>query len=121
MPVSNKGIYENPAKSPYNFERYDSDLERLLMAKLEADAQVVKWQKRHGISIRWIDPHGRQCNYRPDFLVEYADGSKKLIEVKGLALMDSPSVMRKRRAAEEWCRHRAMQYEIATMETRTAP
>ena len=115
MPVSNKGIYENPTKSPYNFERYDSDLEQRMMAKLEADAAVVKWQKRHGISISWIDPNGRQGNYRPDFLVEYADGSKKLIEVKNPALLDSPSVRRKRSAAEEWCRRRGMQYEIATI------
>ena len=115
MPISNRGIYETPAKSPYSFERYDSDLERKMMEKLEADAEVVKWQKRHGISIRWIDPHGRQCNYRPDFLVEYTDGRKTVIEVKNPALMDSPSILRKRSAAEEWCRRRDMQYEIATI------
>ena len=116
MPISKRGIYEAPAKSPYSFERYDSELERKMMAKLEADAAVVKWQKRHGISIRWIDSRGRQRNYRPDFLVEYSDGGKALVEVKNPALMDSPSVRRKRSAAEEWCRRRGMAYELATID-----
>ena len=115
MPISNRGIYDAPSKSPYNFEKYDSDLERKMMAKLEADNEVVRWQKRHGISIRWIDSRGRQCNYRPDLLVEYTDGRKVVIEVKNPAMMDSPSVLRKRSAAQEWCRKRGMEYEIATI------
>ncbi len=115
MAISKRGIYEAPAKSPYNFERYDSYLEREMMARLERDAEVVRWQKRHGISIPWIDAHGRQCNYRPDFLVEYTDGRKVVVEVKNPALMDSPSVQRKESAAREWCRKRGMSYELATV------
>lgn len=115
MAISKRGIYEAPQKSPWSFERYDSDLERRMMAKLEADGEVAKWQKRHGISIRWIDARGRECNYRPDFLVEYVDGRKALIEVKNPAMMDSPSVRRKRSAAEQWCRKRRMRYELTTV------
>lgn len=115
MPVSNRGIYEDPQKSPYSLERYDSDLERRMMAQLEQDNEVVRWQKRHGISIPWIDARGRRCNYRPDFLVEYTDERKALIEVKDPSRMDSPAVLRKRSAAEEWCRKRGMTYEIATI------
>lgn len=115
MAVSNRGIYEAPQKSPYSFERYDSDLECQMMARLEGDSEVAKWQKRHGISIPWIDAQGRKCNYRPDFLVEYTDGRKGVIEVKAAALIDSVAVQRKRRAAEEWCRRRGMTYEIATI------
>lgn len=115
MPISKRGIYEAPTKSPWSFERYDSDLERRMMARLESDAAVAKWQKRHGISIPWIDTRGRKCNYRPDFIVEYTDGRKVLIEVKNPALFDSPAVQRKRSAAEEWCRKRGMFYELATI------
>ena len=115
MAISKRGIYENPVKSPYNLERYDSDLERRMMIKLDCDAEVAKWQKRHGISIPWIDARGRKCNYRPDFLVEYDDGRKVLIEVKNPAMMDSAAVLRKRSAAEEWCRKRGMKYEITTI------
>ena len=85
------------------------------MVRLEADPEVVKWQKRHGISIRWIDANGRQSKYRPDFLVEYADGRKAIIEVKDPSKMDSQAILRKRRAAEEWCRKRGMTYEMATI------
>ena len=113
MPISKRGIYEVPAKSPYSYEAYQSDMERRMMARLEADAEVVKWQKRHGISIRWIDANGRQSKYRPDFLVEYADGRKTIIEVKDPSKMDSQAILRKRRAAEEWCRKRGMTYELA--------
>ena len=115
MAISRRGIFESPSKSPYSFERYDSGLECQMMARLERDSEVAKWQKRHGISIPWIDSHGRKCNYRPDFLVEYADGRKAIIEVKNPALFDSPAVLRKRSAAEEWCRRRGMTYEMATI------
>ena len=115
MPISKKGIYETATKSPWSFERYDSDLERKMMTKLESDSEVVKWQKRHGISIPWIDAQGRKCNYRPDFIVEYNDGRKALIEVKDPSRMDSPAVLRKRRAGEEWCHKRDMSYELATI------
>lgn len=115
MAISKRGIYEAPAKSPYSFERYDSDLERRMMVTLEQNSEVAKWQKRHGISIPWIDTHGRRCNYRPDFVVEYTDGRKILLEVKNPAMIDSPAVLRKRNAAEEWCRVRGMTYELATI------
>ena len=115
MAISNRGIYEDPAKSPWSFERYDSDLERKMMARLEYDSEVAKWQKRHSVSIPWIDTQGRKRNYRPDFIVEYTDGRKTIIEVKNPAMMDSPSILRKRRSAEEWCRRRGMAYEIATI------
>ena len=115
MPISKRGIYETPTKSTWSYERYDSDMERRMMARLEADPEVAKWQKRHGISIPWIDTRGRRCNYRPDFIVEYTDGRKVLIEVKDPSRMDSPEVLRKRSAAEAWCRRRKMTYELATM------
>ena len=115
MAISKRGIYEAPAKSPYSYETWESDMERRMMARLEADTEVSKWQKRHGITIRWIDSQGRQRNYRPDFLVEFADGRKAIIEVKDPSKIDSQAVQRKRRAAEEWCRRRGMAYELATL------
>lgn len=115
MAISKRGLYRNPKKSPYNFEKYDSELEHLLMQNLDSDPDVSKWQKRHGISIPWIDTHGRKHQYRPDFLVECSDGTKKLVEVKDPRLIDSQEVQRKRRAAESWCQMRGMRYEIKTL------
>jgi hypothetical protein len=51
----------------------------------------------------------------PDFLVEYEDGRKVIVEVKDPSRVDSNDVQRKRKAAEIWCRQRNMEYVIATI------
>lgn len=116
MAISKRGNYENPTKSPYSFEKYDSILERKMMSRLEEDAEVVKWMKRHDISIPWIDVNGRKHNYRPDFLVQYRDGTIKIIEVKDPTRIESDTVQRKRTAAEAWCRKRNITYELSTID-----
>ena len=115
MAISKHGEFKNPSKSPYNFERYQSDLERRMMDRLEADPVVKKWMKRHGISIPWIDGQRHQRRYLPDFIVEYDDGRKAIIEVKDPTRIDSDDVQRKRKAAEMWCKQRSMEYIVATI------
>ena len=115
MAVSERGMFADPVKSAYNFERYDSALEREMMERLEADASVRKWTKQHGIKIHWTDARNRRHSYRPDFLVEYVDGRQELLEVKGAHLIDSPAVQRKAEAARLWCGQRGMEYVIATI------
>ena len=115
MAISKRGSFENPRKSPWNFERYDSELERRTMERLERDSAVAKWMKRHGVSIPWIDAQNRQRRYVPDFLVEYADGRIALLEVKDASRIDSDDVKRKRSAAELWCKKRGMEYIIYTI------
>ena len=114
MAISKRGRH-TPQKSPYNFEVYDSHLEELYMMKMDADPFVAKWMKRHGISIPWIDTQKHQRRYRPDFLVEYADGSIAIVEVKDPSRMDSPEVLRKRKAAEMWCKRRGIEYKVTTL------
>lgn len=116
MAISKHGDFWNPKKSPWNFEKFQSDLERKMMVKLEADPFVKKWMKRHGITIPWIDGQKHQRRYVPDFLVEYEDGEKKIIEVKDPSRIDSNEVQRKRKASEIWCKQRGMEYIIATIE-----
>lgn len=113
MEISKHGMFSNPRKSPFNFERYQSDLERRMMLRLESDPTVKRWMKRHGISIPWIDGQKHQRRYVPDFLIEYTDGRKALIEVKDPSRIDSDDVKRKRKAAEMWCKQRRMEYVIA--------
>ncbi len=115
MAISKHGDFSNPKKSPWNFEKYRSDLERRMMVRLESDPHVVKWMKRHGITIPWIDGQKHQRRYVPDFLVEYEGGEKTIIEVKDPSRVDSNDVQRKRKAAEIWCRQRAMEYVLATI------
>ena len=115
MAISKHSDYPNPTKSPWSFERCQSDLERLMMARLERDPTVAKWMKRHGITIPWIDGQKHQRRYVPDFLVEYTDGHKAVVEVKDPSRMDSNDVQRKRKSAEMWCKQRGMEYVIATI------
>ena len=42
MAISIRGEYDKPQKSPWNFEHYHSDLERLIMERLERYTHVVK-------------------------------------------------------------------------------
>ena len=115
MAISNHSLVWNPTKSPWNFERCQSDLERRMTVRLEKDPTVARWMKRHGISIPWIDGQKHQRRYVPDFLVEYVDGHKAIIEVKDPSRIDSNDVQRKRKAAEIWCKQRGMVYEVATI------
>jgi hypothetical protein len=115
MAISKHGEYKTPGKSPWSFERYQSDMERRMMDRLERDPHVAKWMKRHGITIPWIDGQKHQRRYVPDFLVEYVDGLKAVIEVKDPSRIDSDDVQRKRKAAEMWCKQRQMEYMIATI------
>lgn len=112
MPGIERGNYDAPKKSAWNFEVYDSGQERSMMERLDADPAVRKWTKRHGIAIAWTDSRHRKHSYRPDFLVEYGDGSLALIEVKAANRVDSQEVQRKRQAAERWCQVRGMDYSI---------
>ncbi len=116
MAISKHGEFPNPKKSPWNFERFQSDLECRMMARLEKDPTVVKWMKRHGITIPWIDGQKHQRRYVPDFLVEYSSGEKAVLEVKDPSRLESNDVQRKRKAAEIWCKQRGMEYVLATVE-----
>jgi hypothetical protein len=42
-------------------------------------------------------------NYLPDFLVVYHDGTRKLIEVKRMDKIANAVVLKKSKAAREWC------------------
>ncbi len=116
MAISKHGTYPDPKKSPYNFEKYDSKLELAMMEKLDADPVVSKWMKRHGITIPWVDVQKHMRRYWPDFIVEYVDGHRVILEVKDPSRVDSDEVKRKRKAAEMWCKRRGMEYVIATVE-----
>ena len=115
MVISKHGRFDNPKKSPWNFENFQSGLEQRMMARLEDDPHVLKWMKRHGITIPWIDGQKHQRRYLPDFLVEYEGGRKVIVEVKDPSRLDSDDVLRKRKAAEIWCKQRAMEYIVATI------
>lgn len=77
---------------------------------------VVKWMKRHGITIPWVDVQKHMRRYCPDFIVEYIDAHKVILEVKDPSRIDSDEVKRKRKATEMWCKRRGMEYVVATVD-----
>jgi hypothetical protein len=114
MPTSEHGDLEDPKKSAYSVERYDSSWEREYMKRLEKDNTIAKWTKNHGITIQYVTEAGNVRGYRPDFLVERIDGEKELHEVKGRQFLDNPDTKRKHEAASNWCRKRRMSFIVIT-------
>jgi hypothetical protein len=106
------GEYENLQKSPYNLEYYDSSWELEYMKELEADENVSKWTKNHGIRIPYFTPENKFRTYTPDFLVEYTDGKIELVEMKGEHLLNNPVTRRKMEFAKKWCDARGIKYRI---------
>ena len=114
MPVSERGDFENPKKSAYSVERFDSNWERQYMVQLDRDKTVSKWTKIHGINIEYITEAGNKRGYRPDFLVQKIDDTIELHEVKGGHFLDNPDTKRKFEAAKNWCRKREMRFIVVT-------
>jgi TnsA endonuclease-like protein len=109
-----RGDFENPKKSAYSVERYDSSWEHEYMKRLDKDRTVVKWTKNHGIAIQYVTEAGNVRGYHPDFLIERGDGRKELHEIKGGQYLQNPDTIRKHEAAKNWCTKRAMSFLVVT-------
>ena len=102
-------------KSPYNYEKMDSDDEKAYAEELETDDSVLAWTKKHGISIKYRNKKGGISRYFPDFLVRRKNQTHlELIEVKGAHLRYDPNTDLKKKAAENWCKQRGMTYKLHT-------
>ena len=104
--------FEDPKKSPYTLEYYDSSWEQEYMKELEGDDSVSKWTKNHGLRIKYFNADNKFKTYVPDFLVEKTDGSIELVEMKGTHLLKNPDTMKKIEFAKKWCEARKMKYRI---------
>jgi hypothetical protein len=114
MPTSERGDFENPVKSAYSVERYDSSWELQYMKRLERDKTVAKWTKSHGIAIQYVTEAGNVRGYHPDFLIEKVGGVVELHEVKGGQYLTNPDTLRKHEAARNWCLKRGMTFLVIT-------
>ena len=101
-----------PKKSAYSLEYFDSEPEKRFMDYLEENDKVAKWTKNHGISIPYLNIDDRLAHYRPDFLIEYVDGTQEIVELKGSHLIDNPITIKKSQAAKEWCKKRGIKYTL---------
>jgi len=112
--LTNTGVFENPKKSPYSLEYWDSSWEFEYMKELESDSSVAKWTKNHGIRIIYFTEQNKFRTYNPDFLVEYTDGRIEIVEMKGGHLIKNPETKKKKEFADKWCEARGMKYRILT-------
>src|SRR3989338_5553099 len=110
---SERGVFENPTKSPYSIEKYDSLWEREYMDDLEMFSDVVKWTKNHNIRIPFVDDAGYKKYFLPDFLVEKINGTKEIHEIKGTHLMNRDTEL-KMIAAKRFCEARDMKFKLIT-------
>lgn len=91
-------------------EFYGSSYELKRMEQL--DSMGLKWTKKHGITIKYIDAMGHSRYYIPDFLVE----NKILEEVKPKSLVNSVTDNNcyKNEASQKYCTENNLQYRIIT-------
>jgi type III restriction enzyme len=97
-----KTIYERSA-----FPSHGGGLERAFMEYVDNDGEVERWIKisetRHTFAtITYMREDGLLATYHPDFVV-VADGRHWLVETKGENMVKDRNVLRKRKAASEWC------------------
>ena len=104
--------YEDPKKSPYTLEYYDSSWELEYMKELEEDESVAKWTKNHGLRIKYFNTENKFKTYVPDFLVEKMDRKIELVEMKSTHLLKNPDTQKKMEFAKKWCAARGITYRI---------
>ena len=87
----------------YPAVKFDSDTERRFSAILERDSE--KWFKPARGQFQIIYQDGQQhSEYVPDFVAEN-DTTIYMAETKARNELDDPTVLAKKKAAEEWCGH----------------
>lgn len=112
VPSSEHGEMENPRKSAFSLEFYDSKWELEHMKTLEHDNEIKAWTKNHGIRIPYFDEDGKFRTYSPDFLVKKENGEVELHEIKGTHLLRLPNTEKKMKAAEQWCKARKIVFRL---------
>lgn len=71
------------------------------------ETEQLKWKSPQNIKIQYIDYSGNIRNYFPDFIID-----NRMIEIKPAKLHNTPKVLAKKKAAEEFCINNNMIYEL---------
>lgn len=72
------------------------------------DKNNLSWQSAEHIKIPYKDWKGKDRTYHPDFLIN----EKTIVEIKPTKLKNSPSVVCKKIAAEQFCSKKGYNYEL---------
>lgn len=87
---------------------YFRSLRELSYVILVLEPSGLPWLSGECLRIRYVDDQGKERTYAPDFLV----GERLVVEVKPAKLQSTPSVIAKRKAAEEHCRQNGLEYQM---------
>jgi hypothetical protein len=85
------------------------------MIHLDKDGSVSDWSYE-SVSIDYVSNvrTGRKRKYYPDFIVEYLDGRKELVEIKPKKRLNQLTVKKKIDAATDWCSTNAYTFKVLT-------
>lgn len=101
------------SKKTGRWEFADSRWEVVRMGQLDKDVTVRHWT-RLAERIPYIDAAGRHRFYAPDFIIEYADGTTVVEEVKPKVKVNTPSTLMKAAAAASVLGAKGIDYRIVT-------
>lgn len=95
--------------------KYRSGWELTVAVFLDTNDEVDSYEYEP-IAIEYISnvKTGKIRRYYPDFLINYKDGKKLLVEVKRNNQLNNLIVQKKAKAAEQWCKKNNATYEFWT-------
>ena len=107
-----RGIHSSPIAGDC---KYRSGWEQKYMEHLDADETVASWSYEKLI-IEYVSNQKTKKvrKYYPDFQIEYKDGKKVVVEIKPSRKLGQLTVIKKIRAAKEWCTTHNMTYKVLT-------
>jgi len=108
----NRGVYNSPIAGQC---KYRSGWELKYMVYLDSNPDVVSWSYEK-VVIEYISNQKTKKirKYYPDFEVEYIDGKKIIVEIKPSRKLQKATIVKKIRAAKEWCTKHDLTYKILT-------
>ena len=107
-----RGLYVSKIAGECKFR---SSWEQKYMIYLDSDPEVKSWSYEKLIIEYISNTRTKKIRkYYPDFFVEYADGTKKVIELKQKRKLEQAVVKKKASAAHSWCLNNGAAYVILT-------
>jgi hypothetical protein len=106
------GVHQSPKAGECH---YRSGWELKYMLYLDENADVVTYSYEK-LVIRYVSNQktNRMRRYIPDFDVTFSDGKRLVVEIKPSNKLNRPTVMRKIRAGEMWCRDNDVEFAVLT-------
>lgn len=95
--------------------KYRSSWEKAACLYLDNDPRVLRYHYE-SVKIPYVSNKktGKVLNYIPDFIVEYSDGTKVIVEIKREDKLNNAVVLKKAEAARIWAEKEKMSYVFWT-------